>query len=148
MKAMQGYPSKEIYAKNLLYSISDKCLLFVDEQVQADRCCTHSYHSDNPDSQKNLELFKEGKILKLSAVQQISQGITIPGLKQVIIKHAYGNERTAHQRIARCLSLNPDEMATAHILMFSETIDYQWVNSALESFDKSKITVFNPVVAL
>jgi superfamily II DNA or RNA helicase len=99
MKAMMAFPSKEKYAKLLSNSIKSKCIIFANTQEQADLLCAHSYHSTNPDSNENLDMFKSGDITKLSCVLQLSEGINIPNLKQCIILHAYGNERKASQRI-------------------------------------------------
>ena len=139
MKAMMEYPSKERYAKELLKSINSKCIIFANTQDQADRMCTDSYHSNNPDSETNLQDFKAGNITKLSCVLQLNEGVNIPGLKQGIIMHAYGNERKASQRIGRLLRLNPDDKAIVHILCYMGTVDEKWVKEALEDFDQSKI---------
>lgn len=139
MKAMMTYPSKESYAKKLFDSIEDKCILFANTQDQADKLCRHSYHSDNPDSDDNLLKFKAGIINKLSAVLQLSEGVNIPDLRQGIIMHAYGNERKSSQRIGRLLRLNPDEIATVHILCYKDTVDENWTTSALSVFDQTKL---------
>jgi len=85
-------------------------------------------------------MFKEGKINVLSCVLQLNEGVNIPDLQHAIILHSYGNERKAAQRIGRLLRLNPDEVASVHILMFHETVDANWVRSALQDFDRTKIT--------
>jgi superfamily II DNA or RNA helicase len=139
MKALQEYRSKEEYTKILLKSISSKCIVFANTQEQADRLCSHSYHSTNPNSAENLDLFKNGEILQLSCVAQLNEGVNIPNLKQGIIMHAYGNERKAAQRIGRLLRLNPDDKAIVHILCYMDSIDEKWVKEALENFDDSKI---------
>lgn len=139
MKAMMEYPSKEKYASILLHSIDTKCILFANTQAQADKLCKHSYHSNNSESEANLQMFKEGKINKLSTVLQLNEGVNIPNLKQGIIMHAYGNERKASQRIGRLLRLNPDDKAIVHILCYVNTVDEKWVKEALEGFDQSKI---------
>jgi|TARA_R100001463_G_scaffold106123_1_gene160701 superfamily II DNA or RNA helicase len=148
MKAMMEYPSKELYAKLLFASIKDKCILFANTQDQADRLCEHSYHSNNVDSENNLEMFKDGLINKLSSVMQLNEGVNIPELRQGIIMHAYGNERKAQQRIGRLLRLNPDEKAIVHILCYINTVDEKWVKSALETLDQSKIKWANYQVNL
>lgn len=140
MKAMMDFPSKEVLAAKLSNNITDKCLIFANTQEQADRLCKHSYHSGNPMSDQNLDDFKSGKISKLSAVLQLSEGVNIPNLREGIILHAYGNERKTAQRLGRLLRLNPDDVATIHILCYKDTVDERWVRSALESFDPSKIT--------
>lgn len=139
MKAMMTYPSKEKYTKVLMNSIKSKTIIFANTQEQADKLCKHSYHSENANSEENLDLFKKGEINKLSCVLQLSEGINIPNLKQGIILHAYGNERKAAQRIGRCLRLNPKETAMIHILCYKGTIDEKWVIDALASFDQTKI---------
>jgi superfamily II DNA or RNA helicase len=141
MKAMMTFPSKETYAKLWLESTEDKCILFANTQEQADRLCAHSYHSNNADSEENLLKFKSGEIMKLSAVLQLNEGINVSGLRAGIIMHAYGNERKSSQRIGRLLRLNPDDVATVHILCYKGTVDERWVNDALSGFDQNKISV-------
>ena len=107
--------------------------------------CKHSYHSGNKKSEENLELFSDGRIDKLSCVLQLSEGISIPNLRQGIIMHAYGNNRKSAQRIGRLLRLSPDQKAVCHILCYKGTQDEKWVEDALKTFDQSKITYFDPL---
>lgn len=139
MKAMMTFPSKEQYAKRILDEQNDKTIIFANTQEQADRFGIASYHSNNPDSQENLERFKRGDILDLACVLQLSEGVNIPHLRCGIIMHAYGNERKSSQRIGRLLRLNPKEKSTIHILCYQNTIDETWVNKALEDYDQTKI---------
>lgn len=141
MKAMQNFKSKEIVATYLLNSIGekDKCLCFASTQEQSARICRTTYHSKNKFSESNLELFKQGKIKKLCAVEQLNEGVNIPNLKYGVIMHSYGNERKASQKIFRFLRLSPNDCATVYILCFRNTIDEQWVKSALEGFNQNKI---------
>jgi len=140
MKALQGFPSKEVYAKQLLYDTDDKCVIFANTQKQADRLYPSSYHSGNSRSEENMKLFEEGTIKKLSCVHQLSQGANIKGLKVVIILHSYGNNIKTPQRLGRALRLPPGEKATIHILTYRNTVDIEWTRSALSGFDQSKIT--------
>ena len=145
MRALMDYPTKELYAKAMVKNIEDKCIVFANTQKQADRISKHSYHSGNKNSEDNLELFSDGRINSLSCVLQLSEGVTIPGLKQGIIMHAYGNEKKTAQRIGRLLRLNPSETAICHILCYKNTQDVKWVSSALKSFDQTKIQRYNPL---
>ena len=145
MRSIMEYNTKESYVKSLLSRSKNKCIVFANTQKQADRLCQYSYHSSNTNSDYNLELFSDGRIDKLSCVLQLSEGVTIPGLKSGIIMHSYGNNRKTSQRIGRLLRLNPDETATCHILCYYETVDKNWVKRALKSFDKSKIKFYNPL---
>lgn len=139
MKALMSYTSKEDYALSLMKSIDKKCIIFANTKKQADKMCSHSYYSGNPKSEENLKLFKDGRVQTLSSVLQLSEGITIPNLEFGIIMHAYGNERKTAQRIGRLLRLNPDKVATCHILCYENTVDEKWVKNALRSFDQTKI---------
>tara|TARA_Y100000389_G_scaffold204106_1_gene255030 strand:+ start:2927 stop:4033 length:1107 start_codon:yes stop_codon:yes gene_type:complete len=147
MRGLMEYSTKEDYLKGVLKNIGTKakCIVFANTQKQADRVCTHSYHSGNSNSDDNLKLFSDGRIDKLSCVLQLSEGISIPNLRQGIIMHAYGNNRKTAQRIGRLLRLSPDQKAVCHILCYKGTQDEKWVSSALESFDKKKIEYFNPL---
>jgi len=143
MRAIMEFPTKEKYAKSLLTSIEDKCIVFCNTQDQADKMCEYSYHSNNPDSEDNLERFKRGDIYKLSCVMQLNEGVNVPNLRAGIILHSYGNERKANQRIGRLLRLNPTETATVHILCYVGTVDEKWVNEALKDLDQEKIMFYD-----
>jgi superfamily II DNA or RNA helicase len=144
MKAMMTFPTKERYAKQLLEMMHDKCIVFCNTTEQADWICEHSYHSKNPDSPENLIDFKDGKITKLSCVQQLNEGVNIPNLKAGIILHSYSNERQSNQRIGRLLRLNPEDKATIHILAYKNTVDMDWVSEALKDIDSEKIVYTEP----
>lgn len=144
MKVLQSFKTKEHYTKLLLAEQTDKTIVFANTQEQADLLCSHSYHSSNDQSKANLESFKKGEITKISAVEQLSEGVNIPNLKVGIILHAYGNNRKSSQRIGRLLRLNPNDKATIHILCYIDTVDKQWVTAALKSFNQSKIHWIKP----
>jgi len=146
MKAIQGYPSKEVYAQKLLNEQSEKTILFANSQEQADRMCSHSFHANNDESDYNLTAFKKGDILKLSAVEKLNMRANIPDLRVGIILHSYGNNRQASQKLGRLLRLNPDDTSTIHILVYKATVDEEWVKSALEKYDQSKISWFKPAL--
>lgn len=144
MKAMMNFKTKEHYAKILFDSQKDKTILFCNTQEQADRMCCHSYHSNNSDSEFNLELFKQGMIDKLSSVLQLTEGVNIPELKTGIILHAYsGSSTKLRQSIGRLLRLNINDTCTLHILCYKGTVDEQWVNQNLEYFNQEKIEYVN-----
>ena len=144
MKAMQAYPSKIKYAKEMLKKIPKKAIVFVNTKKQADEICKYSYHSGNKDSEKNLKLFSEDLIYRLSCVEQLSEGKTINNLQVGVITHAFSNDTKTRQRIGRFLRLNPDKTATIHILCYMNSVDDKWVRNALKSFDQSKIKYYKP----
>ena len=144
MKAIQSYRTKVEYVKQILNKIDHKTLVFANTKDQADELCKHSFHSSNKKSEENLQLFAEGKIYRLSCVDQLSEGANIHDLKVGVIMHTFSNERKARQKIGRFLRLNPDETAVIHILCYENSVDLQWVKNALQSFDQSKIKVHRP----
>ena len=139
MKTLQKFPSKEEYARKLLNRQTDKTIIFANTQAQADILCEHSVHSKNKQSKQNLIDFKAGLFNRLSAVEQLSEGVNVPKLKVGIIMHAYANNRKASQKIGRLLRLNPDDVATIHILCYVNSVDEDWVISALSHLDETKI---------
>jgi superfamily II DNA or RNA helicase len=143
MRALMEFKTKEVYATMLLDEMEDKCLVFCNTQEQADRICTYSYHSNNPESEDNLQQFKDGNISELSCVMQLNEGVNIPDLRAGIIMHAYGNERKSSQRIGRLLRLNPNDTAYVHILCYTGTVDERWVAEALRDLDPRKIKYFD-----
>lgn len=140
MKGLMSYKSKENYVKVLINNTKEKCIIFANTTEQADRLCPNSYHTKNKSSELNLENFKLGKVKCLAAVEQLNEGVNIPDLKYGIIMHAYSNERKTAQKLGRFLRLNPNEEAVLHILAYRNTVDMEWVNSALSEFDSNKIT--------
>lgn len=140
MRAMMTFLSKERYAKKLLDRSQVKCIAFANTKEQADRLCQDSYHSGNQESEKHLEAFKQGEIMKLSCILQLVEGINIPNLEEGIIMHAYGNERKTKQRLGRLLRLSTDKTATIHILCYRHTVDEKWVKDALSDLDATKIS--------
>lgn len=140
MRAMQGFPSKTKYAKKLLRNIDEKCLIFANTVEQANNISPFSYHSKNPDSSVNLDMFKRGMSNNLVCISQLSEGITIPHLNTGLILHSYsGTGSKFLQRFARTMSLEKDELATIHILCTKGTVDEDWVASALEDLDPERI---------
>lgn len=140
INALKQYETKEHFVKYASSKIpqDEKCLIFANTTAQADRLCSNSHHSKKKDS-SDLDAFKLGTITRLSCVEQLSEGVTIPGLKHIIIMHSYGNERKASQKIGRALRLSPNEVANVHVLVYKNTIDEKWAKTALEGFDQSKI---------
>lgn len=141
MRALMGFKTKEIYAKKLLDTIEDKVILFANTQEQADRLCSHTVHSGNPDSEQNFKEFAEGNITKLGAVQQLNEGINIPDLRQAIVMHTFsGSSPKTSQKLGRLLRLKPGEEGILHILVYKDCIDENWADSMLSGFESSRIT--------
>jgi len=145
MKSLQKASTKESYAKLLTEAQTDKTIVFANTQAQADRICGASFHSSNADSEYNLTAFKKGHITKISAVEQLSEGVSVPDLKVGVIMHSYANNRKAPQKIGRLLRLNPNDTATIHVLCYVNSVDKVWVKAALKGFNQDKIEWIKPL---
>lgn len=143
MKSMENYPTKMYYVKYLITRIKKKCIIFTPLKSQADFISKHSYHSSNPDSLDNLDKFKKGEINYLSCVNQLSEGINIPGLEVGIITHNYANPTKTIQKIGRLLRLNPDKVSDIHILCFKNTVDESSLDSIFRAYkDQKFVTIY------
>lgn len=139
IQAIQNSNTKFNYLKKLVNSIDDG-FIFLETSKQCQELGISSYNSKEPKSEQNLEDFKLGKIKKLSTINQLKAGITIPHLKQCIILHSYSSQQKSHQKLGRCLTINGNDKALIHILCLKGTYDEKWCRNSLEQFDKSKIT--------
>jgi len=144
MKSMQQYDTKVNYVKDILKKIPVKTLIFANTKEQADIISKHSVYSKHPRGKENLKDFSDGKIYRLSCVEQLSESININDLQVGIIMHAFSNDTKTRQKIGRFLRLVVNKKAKIHILCYKNTIDETWVKNALESFDQSKIKYHTP----
>lgn len=146
MKQLMSFPSKEKYAKSLLNKMTEKTILFANTQEQADNFEIASYHSNNLNSEKNLQDFKSDKITKLACVLQLNEGVNIPNLRSGIMLHCYsGSSNKGKQRFGRLLRLNPKDKCTLHILVYQNTIDEIWTKQVLSYFNQDKIKWINNI---
>ena len=143
LNALKQFKTKLFFTEFISRRVppTEKCLLFANTTEQADAICQYSHHSKNSKTvnEINLQKFASGEVTRLSAVEQLSEGVTVPNLKHIVIMHSYGNEKKASQKIGRALRLNKDEVASVHVLCFRDTVDETWVAKSLEDFDISKI---------
>ncbi len=144
MKALQKFISKETYVKELVKKIQNKCIIFANEKAQADRLAKFTCHSGNPRSADNLAAFKAGTINLIAAVDQLSEGQNISGLRELILMHAFSNPTKFKQRFGRAMRLHVDDQAIIHLLVYRETVDEQWAENALASFNENKIIKLDP----
>lgn len=140
MKQMQSFKSKELKAKQIFDGTVNKTILFAGTKEQANRLGAYTYYSGNPKSKENLSKFKSGEITKLVAINQLSEGVNIPNLKEGIIIHSYsGNSPKTRQMLGRLLRLFPTDKSTLVILCYRNSVDEQWVGENLSVLDSTKI---------
>lgn len=140
MQGMKKFKSKEEYAKKLVDSIKEQSIVFANTIDQAERISLYSYNSKNKASEEYLEMFKNNKIKVLSCVEQLSEGVNIPNLKNGIILHTYSGESPkSRQKFGRLMRLPTNQKCNLHLLVYKGTIDEDWADSVLKKFDETKI---------
>ncbi len=143
MKMLQGAMSKIQYAKTLSKHLKTKTLIFVENEVHAKQVCQYTYTNKNSDTvnKRNMEMFCKGEINQLATILQLNESTNVPDLETGIVQHSYANKIKLTQRIGRFFRLGAETKRTAyiHILVYKNTVDEDWVKSALEDFDNSKI---------
>jgi superfamily II DNA or RNA helicase len=139
LKNIKEFNSKVFFLQQkILPYVVNKTLLFTSTIDQSDLLAINSYNSKNLDSKDNLTKFCNGEINLLSCVEQLSEGVNIPDLKEGIIMHSYGSEVKLSQKIGRILRLNPKDLAVLHIIVYRDTVDWEWVMKALQGkFDNT-----------
>lgn len=118
----------------------DRMLVFTTLTDSANQLCDYQYHSKA--DKKNLERFSEGEIDKLAVVNMANVGLNIKPLNKAVVHQFQSSEETAQQRMGRLLRLeynNPSKIAEIWVICAVNTVDEDWVRSALKNVPRSKI---------
>lgn len=99
------------------------------------------FHSKSKDK-KVFDSFAKGKGNHLSVVKIGNTGVTYTPLSKVIINYFDSNSENLAQKINRCMGMEYNgKKADIWIVSSDEVVELNWLNKALEFFDKSKITI-------
>lgn len=138
-RMLYGFKSK-INAVKKLVAKQERCMIFTCLTEVAESI-SDAHHGSNK-KLNNLELFKQGTINKLAVAKLANAGVTIPNLKIGIIHQLQSNENTAIQRILRMCNLDGGEVAYIYVFYYQNTVDEEWVDKALQPFEKEKLIYF------
>ena len=143
LSKIKQFKGKDELIKKVIRSIpeDEKILAFASNQEQCSRLF-RNYHTSLNNKARNEEVlskFRSGEYRIIAAIDQLSEGINIPNLRNIIISHSYASEQKPMQKIGRALRLNPKDTASVHILYYKGTIDEEWVKQGIQSIDPSKI---------
>lgn len=142
MHNIYNSPTKTAYAKDLIKSLKGRILIFAGSIAQAEELCKHTYHSKTNNA--GMFSFQEGIIDTLACVNSGGTGFTYTNVDHFIIVQANSNKKgDVTQKVARSFMKQKDYKASVHIIELIGTQDTVWVNSALESFEESKVTNIN-----
>jgi len=141
MHCIYNLPSKVRVGKLALNMIPEdkKTLIFAGSIAHANLLCKHRYHSKTSD--EDFESFKEGRILRLSAVGQISEGVNIPNLEVALILQVQSNMLHMIQKTGRLLRKTNDPNKIGHVIVLCamRTQDEKWVDSSLRDFNPANV---------
>ena len=141
MRFLYDLPSKTKLAKELIKSKFDKderFLIFCGSIKQAEELCQYRYHSKT--DSKDLDRLKSGKINKLSCIKALNEGENIPNMDSALIVQLSSKSLDLIQRVGRIVRIREGHRAKIWIICAVDTKDEDWVNKALEPFNKENIT--------
>lgn len=138
MHIIGNSPSKLGAAKFIINSLEGKKLIFAVSRKQAEELCDYVYHGNSDDT--DLNKFINGDISKIAMVNKGGTGYTYSKIDNLVMTQVDSdNNGLTSQKIARTLLKQGSYKATIWIVCLDETQDVVWLNSTLQSFDKSKI---------
>lgn len=115
-----------------------RTLLFAGSIDQCNTLCgDFVYHSKS--GRDNLNGFIAKDICLLGCVKALDEGVNIPDLDQGIIVQVDSNPRSLIQRIGRLVRYREGHIAKVWILCVQNTVDENWLKTALAGFDPKRI---------
>lgn len=138
MHLIYNSPTKEEAAKFLIDNLKGRKLVFTGSIEQSKRLSPYIFNSKT--DKTDLDKFINQEIDILACVKSGGVGFTYKNLDHLIIVQADSDKKgETTQKLARSLLLQKDYKANIWLISLTGTQDEKWINSALSSFDKSKI---------
>lgn len=122
----------------------DKTLIFVGNSKIADAVCEYSYHSNLSDvvKKKNLQLFEQGVIKRLSAIKSLNEGKNISLIDSAIVGQIKSEEKDIVQQLGRIIRLRDGHSGKMLIVVCRGTQDEVWAREALSIFPPDDIKYY------
>lgn len=140
MHFIYNLDSKYIVALDLKKLFKNKrYIIFAASTKMADKLSQYRYHSKT--SRKDFERFLKGEINEIATVKQVKEGANIDGLDGGLIVQLNSKELNITQLLGRFLRGKPGQVIPVIVLVVRNSVDENWVNSALKNFDQSKIFI-------
>jgi superfamily II DNA or RNA helicase len=115
-------------------NFKDEKLLTLTQRISiAEDLCEKTYHTMNPESDKNLDDFRKGNIKRLAACTALDRGINIPELDAVLIHQINSSQRALIQRAGRALRKREGHKGKIVIIGAKHTRDENWILEATQS---------------
>lgn len=136
--------SKLIVAQKILAKIpeTERTIVFCGSIAQAETLMgEHVFHSKS--GNQALEDFKSGKINRLGVVKKLDEGHNLENIDSELIVQASSVDRSTIQRLGRSIRFRENHKARVFVLATQNTVDTKWVDSALDGFDKTKVSHYS-----
>lgn len=138
MRFIYNLKSKHEFGKKFISKLTGRTLIFTGSIAQAEDISTHTYHSKTDDTWLNA--FKQGEIDELALVNSGGVGHTFRNVDNLVIMQVNSDGKgDATQKIARSLVLQEGYKANIYILCVINTVDENWKNEVIKSFNRENI---------
>lgn len=138
MRFIYNLKSKHEFAKKFINKLPGRTMVFTGSIAQAEDITKYTYHSETDDKYYNA--FIEEKIDLLACVNSGGIGSTYRNVDNFVIIQVNSNGKgDATQKIARSLVLQENYKANIYILCVVGTVDENWKNEVLKSFNSANI---------
>lgn len=140
-----NYKTKIDATKEFLSRIDPrlKVLTFTARINVANELCAYTHHSKSEVREgdvDNLTKFQRGDINSLAVCETVSMGVTIPNLKVGVFHQIRASDEDHLQKMLRLCNIDDvSRKANIYIFYFKDTVDEDWMMSALKSVDRSKV---------
>jgi len=134
--------SKTEVTKKLLklFKKDKKIIIFTKSIDIAKELCENTIHSKNNNNDNILRQFINNDINKISTVNMLNEGVTIPDIDTVIIESFDSNSNNLLQRIGRSLQYKKDKIVKVIIMVTKDTIEEKWLELIIPNV---KVTYYN-----
>lgn len=140
---LKSLPSKTRVARHVLKKVlpGKRTLVFCGTIEQSRELCGENVYNSSPEDKKRdmLTAFKNLEIDYLGVVNAVNEGHNIDLIDQAVAVQVSSNERDFVQRLGRLLRYRPGHQPIMYVIVAQNTQDQQWLNEALEGFDRSRI---------
>ena len=95
------------------------------------------------EASKGYNDFKKGKINRLSVIKSVNEGDNIENLDSALVLQLTSKELDIIQRLGRIIRYREGHSATMYIVCALGTQDFEWLQSAISSFNQDRISYFH-----
>jgi superfamily II DNA or RNA helicase len=142
MRFIKNSPSKTKVAKKLISLCPGRKLIFAGSIKQIEDLTPNCYHSKTDG--KALRAFKNFDLDTLGLVNSGGTGHTYKKVDHLILVQSDSDKNgLTSQKLTRCLLAQRGFKATIWIVMLTGTQDVKWVETTLNSFDRTKVKYIN-----